>query len=96
GTAAAPREHAASVTPEALEQVVATGGKLPLTTLLRCRIRHFTDGAVLGSQAFVQQQLAAYRTLHHRRARTAVRPMPALTDWGGLATLRGLRKPAIS
>ncbi|MBP8963514.1 MAG: transposase, partial [Opitutaceae bacterium] len=81
--------------PEALQQVVATGGKLPLTTLLRCRIRHFTDGAVLGSQAFVQQQLAAYRTLHHRRARTAVRPMPLITDWGGLATLRGLRKPAL-
>ncbi len=95
GTAAAPRAHAASISPEALQQVVATGGKLPLTTLLRCRIRHFTDGAVLGSQAFVQQQLAAYRTLHHRRARTAVRPMPALTDWGGLATLRGLRRPAL-
>jgi len=48
-----------------------------------------------GCQAFVQQQLAAYRTLHHRRARTAVRPMPSLSDWGGLAPLRGLRKPAL-
>ena len=32
-------------------------GRLPLATVLRCRIRYFTDGMVLGSASFVQEQL---------------------------------------
>jgi hypothetical protein len=49
---------------------------------------------VLGSQAFVEGQLAAYRARTGRRERTGVRPLPPVTDWGGLATLRGLRRCA--
>ena len=93
GTAAGPREHGAVITPEAFTKVVKEGGRLPLPTVLRCRIRYFNDGAVLGCQAFVEQHLRAYRTRLHRRERTAPRPLPAFTDWPGhdLATLRGLR-----
>ena len=71
------------------------GGNLPLATVLRCRIRHFTDGAVLGSQAYVETQLAAYRHRTGRRKRTAPWPLPPLTDWGDLATMRGLRRQPI-
>ena len=94
GTAAGPREQGAVITPEAFTKVVQEGGRLPLATVLRCRIRYFNDGAVLGCRAFVEQHLRAYRTRQHRRKRTAPRPLPAFTDWPAhdLATLRGLRR----
>jgi len=31
------------------------GGRLPLHLALRCRVRYFTNGAVLGSSAFVEE-----------------------------------------
>jgi REP element-mobilizing transposase RayT len=93
GTAAAPREHGGAITPEEFQRVLKAGGKLPLATVLRCRVRYFTDGAVLGSQAFVAMQLARYRKRAGPCAHTTPRPLPDLTDWGDLATLRKLRGP---
>jgi hypothetical protein len=95
GTATEARESGAPIDAALLEKVIAEGGRLPLSTVLRCRIRYFTDGAVLGSQAFVETHLRAYRALTGRRERTAVRPIPPVADWGSpLATLRALRKNA--
>jgi len=59
-------EHAA-ITPEAFAEVLQQKGQLPLATVLRCRIRYFTDGAVLGSHAFVETHLADYRRRHGAR-----------------------------
>jgi putative transposase len=36
-------------------------GEIPLGELLRCRIRYFTDGGILGSRAFVREQFARCR-----------------------------------
>jgi len=36
-----------------IEAVLAAGGKLTLAQALRCRVRYFTDGVVLGSLGFV-------------------------------------------
>lgn len=36
-------------------------GEIPVAELLRCRIRYFTDGGILGSRAFVQEQFARCR-----------------------------------
>ncbi len=77
-----------------LQRVIDVGGRLPLSTVLRCRLRYFTDGAVLGSRAFVELQLARYRQKTGRRERTASRALPAWTDWCDWATLRGLRRRA--
>jgi len=33
-------------------------GEIPLAELLRCRIRYFTDGGILGSRVFVREQFA--------------------------------------
>ena len=38
-------------------------GEIPLADLLRCRIRYFTDGGILGSRAFVQEQFARCRQI---------------------------------
>jgi REP element-mobilizing transposase RayT len=80
--------------PNTLQEVVKNKGRLPIALVLRCRVRHFTDGAVLGSKAFVQEQLGDYRRRTGMRERTRPRDLPRVTDWGGLMTLRGLRKRA--
>jgi putative transposase len=95
GTATDAREADASIDAALLEKVIAEGGRLPRSTVLRCRIRYFTDGAVLGSKTFVETHLRAYRAITGRRERTAVRLIPPVAEWGlSLATLRALRKNA--
>ena len=92
GTGASPREARTSLSRDELNKVIKEGGQLTLATLLRCRIRYFTDGAVLGSKAFVALQLSAYRRRTGKRKDTPPRPLPPLTlSWGNLNTLRGLR-----
>ncbi len=58
---AAPSEGKASLSLEQLTEVVRTQGRLPLGTVLRCRLRYFVCGAVLGSRVFVEEHLVAYR-----------------------------------
>lgn len=91
GSGAAAREGKASIAKADLERVITEGGNLPLTSVLRCRVRYFIDGAVLGSRAFVQSQLIAYHRRTGRCAHASPRPLPAFTDWGDLTTLRSLR-----
>jgi len=96
GTGVALRKKGASIPLEDFQRVMAEGGKLPLPEVLRCRIRYFTDGAVLGSRAFVQTQLAIYRARTGRRRCTPPRQIPSITEWGELTTLRGVRGPTLS
>jgi putative transposase len=92
GKGAAPKERGAKIDQAALAKVIQSQGKLPLHEVLRCRVRYFSDGAVLGGHAFVQKHLGTYQKLTGRRTRTAPRPIPRVTDWGDLSTLRGLRR----
>ena len=63
-------------------------GEIPLSELLRCRIRYFTDGGILGSRAFVQEQFARCRQLApfprsdraHRLRAIANQPIWVLRD----------------
>jgi putative transposase len=86
------KTHASRLSVEDFNRVIAEQGRLPLATVLRCRVRYFSDGAVLGSQAFVQSHLSTYRRKTGRRSRTAPRQIPRVADWGDLTTLRGLRQ----
>jgi putative transposase len=92
GRGASPRGGAAAIPLKRFNEVIRQGGKLPLATVLRCRVRYFSEGAVLGSRAFVDQHLAVYRCKTGWRRQTPPQPLPACTDWGGLTTLRGLRQ----
>ncbi|MCF3648897.1 transposase [Synoicihabitans lomoniglobus] len=92
GKGGKPVANTRSISTEAVARTMATRGRLPLASVLRCRIRYFSDGAVLGSREFVQKHLAVYRQQTGRRQRTAPRPLPQVTDWGELTTLRGLRR----
>ena len=92
GAGAIGRVGKAAITPEALAKVLAEKGTLPLPTVLCCRVRYFTDGAVIGSKAFVAGHLAAYRRLTGRRGRSGVQALPPVTDWGDLVAMRGVRE----
>jgi len=91
GKGSASQECGGRLDPEKLKEVTKRKGRLLQPEVLRCRIRFFTDGAVLGSRKDVQQHLTAYHLVTGRGARTAPRPLPGITDWGDLTTLRGLR-----
>ena len=85
----------AAPTPAALKKVLAEKGTLPLPSVLRCRVKQFSHGSVLGSEAFVSRHLANYRRVTGCRKKTPVRPLPQIADWGDVVTLRGARKKAI-
>ena len=92
GTAAGTPGHAAAITPEAIAAVITARGRLPLATVLRCRLRYFSDGAVLGSRIFVESQLALYCVRTGRRHDCGVQFLPAVTDWGELTAMRKVRR----
>ncbi len=71
--------------------VLARGGELSRAELLRCRVRYFTDGAVLGSRAYVDEVLERHRSLFGRKRRSISRPMRGGAVWGDLTTARHLR-----
>jgi len=80
-----------------VEKVVADGGKVPLPTILRHRVRYFCDGAVLGTAGFVDAVFSREQRLRHRfgeRRKTGARKMRG-ADWGELRVLRDLQKDVI-
>jgi hypothetical protein len=71
-------------TAEALE-AKENGTVLPdlgMATMLRCRVRYFTDGAVIGSKAFVNEVFADARERFSPRRKNGARK------------LRGCARPA--
>jgi hypothetical protein len=75
---------------ETVEAVVALKGKLPLNEILRCRVRYFTDGAILGSRAFVEEAFLRHREHFSAKRDGGARAMKG-GDWGDLYTARQLR-----
>jgi putative transposase len=79
---------------ENARKVLNDGGRLPVTAVLRCRVRYFSDGAALGSKTFVADVLREYQKLTGRRGRQK-EPRPMLgAEWNDMTTLRGLRRAA--
>ena len=82
-------------TAEEIESVWESGGKLSLGTALHCRVRYFTDGAVLGSQSFVDCFFASKRAHFGGRRRSGGRKMRH-AEWGELRILRDLKVDGLS
>ncbi|WP_233246041.1 transposase [Coraliomargarita sinensis] len=82
----------AEVTREkALKVLEKDDAVLPKATVLRCRVRYFTDGAILGSREFVRGFAGVWQMEKGRKHP----PKPNLlrgADWQDLATIQGLRK----
>jgi hypothetical protein len=66
-------------------------GQLPRTVLLRCRVRYFTEGSILGSAEFVRGFTGAWQRERDRKYPPKVNPMCG-TDWGDLAVIQSLRR----
>jgi putative transposase len=80
---------------QTVKAVLDAGGALPLNELLRCRVRYFTDGAVLGSRTFVGDVFDRHRHRFSPKRRTGPRGMLG-GQWGGLCTARRLRLEVIT
>jgi hypothetical protein len=76
---------------KALEVLEKENGQLPKSTVLRCRVRYFTDGAILGSAEFVRGFAGSWQRERGRRRPPKVNPVRG-ADWGDLAVIRGLRR----
>ena len=79
---------------EVVEKVMEEGGKLPLNEVLRCRVRYFTAGAILGTREFVEAAFARHRSCFGEKRTTGARRMVG-GDWGELFAARELRKSVI-
>jgi len=80
---------------EEVEQVLKAGGRLALPDALRCRVRYFTDGVVLGSQEYVEKVFKRHRKEFGLKRQTGARKMKH-AEWSGLCTMRALRKEVVS
>ena len=80
---------------EAVERVLAEDGRLPVETLLRCRVRYFTDGLALGSRGFLNEVFERYRGQFGKNRCEGAQAM-RYGEWGGLCTLRDLRVEVVS
>jgi hypothetical protein len=69
------------------------GRELGVAAMLRHRVRYFTDGAVIGSRAFVDDVFASSRHRFTARRRDGARPMrgTAAAAAGVLWSMRALR-----
>mgnify|MGYP001616255102 CR=1 FL=1 len=75
-------------------EVLKSGGDLPLDELLRCRVRYFTDGLILGSHAYLDEMFRRFRSRFGEQRQTGARPMRG--GFVGLFTARRLRLEVIT
>lgn len=79
----------------ALKVLEKDEGQLPKFAILRCRVRYFTDGAILGSAEFVHSFTGAWQKERGRKHAPKVNAMRG-GDWGGLAVIQSLRREVFS
>jgi len=76
---------------QALKVLDEEDGRLPKAVMLRCRVRYFTDGAILGSTEFVRGFTGAWQMERGRKHPPKVNTIRG-SDWGDLAVIQGLRR----
>ncbi|MBB5037580.1 transposase [Prosthecobacter dejongeii] len=81
------------VTAEEARKVLAEKGKLSPAELVRLRVRYFTDGLVLGSQAFVESVFEENRGWFGAKRKNGARKLSECA--GNLFSLRRLRVRAV-
>lgn len=76
---------------EAVRVLEKEDGVLSKPALLRCRVRYFTDGAILGTAAFVASLSDLWKTKSGAKKTPVVRAVRG-GGWGDLAVARDLRR----
>ncbi|MBK8091579.1 MAG: transposase [Verrucomicrobiaceae bacterium] len=74
----------------ARERVEKAKGRLSVAEALRCRVRYFTDGAVLGTREFVNAMFKAQRRRYGSKRQDGARRMRRI-DHGGDAEICSMR-----
>mgnify|MGYP000623818132 CR=1 FL=1 len=82
------------ISKEQAETAGGTDGEIPYGKVLRCRVRYFTDGAVIGSRNFVDEAFAKSRARFGAKRKSGARKLrgDATPASGVLWSLRDLRK----
>lgn len=84
---------------EESEQILESGGKLTRAEMLRCRVRYFSDGVVLGSREFVDQFFDRVKTStqaqpgqehRYKKRETGARKVPRMSG-NALYSMRRLQ-----
>jgi REP element-mobilizing transposase RayT len=93
GQGASPWTHqGGAISPEQAVRVLEKErGELPTSVVLRCRVRYFSDGAILGSAEFVRGYLETWQVERGRKHPPKVNPMRG-GQWGDLAVIQALRR----
>jgi len=76
---------------QALKVLQKKNALLPRATVLRCRVRYFTDGAILGSQEYVRSFVHIWQMQKGRKNPPKVNQLRG-SDWKGMACIQGLRQ----
>ena len=76
--------------PEVIREELARGGELGLGQVLRLRVRHLTDGVILGSKEFVNEMFRRNRDRFGPRRKDGARPIRGV-PLPGIQVLRDLR-----
>ena len=80
---------------ERVDQIVAAKGALPMAEYLRCRVRYFADGVVLGSREYVESVFNDQRQRFGKRRKSGPRRVRWLED-ARLFTLRDLKREGLA
>jgi len=84
------------IDPETVRRVLENKGKLPLSDVLRLRVRYFTAGTAIGSASFLKEVAAGFRDSHGLARKRDAYPMRS-GEWGDLRSFRNLQvKPVAS
>ena len=75
---------------EEVKAMIASGEVVPWTEAMRCRVRYFTDGGVLGSRGFVDAFFQSYRDKFGARRVDGARKLRGIAI-GDVFCLRALR-----
>ena len=78
-----------------MQAVLDAKGALSKSDLLRCRVRYFADGAVIGSRGFVNEAFASYRKQHKLKRKEGARKMRG-GDWGDMFSARDLQRDPVA
>ncbi len=82
-------------TEEEIQATLDKGGKLPLPTLLRCKMRQFSAGMVFGSKKFIEKAFKDYAEAFCEKQCKMARPLPSCEGRDALCVAqRGRRRKA--
>ncbi len=84
-----PAKKKAGISKETEDAEKRRRGKLSRAELLRCRVRYFSDGLVLGSKAYVKGMFQKYRGIFGPKRKSGARGMREAAG-GRLCTARQL------